>query len=908
MNRFSRFLALGVALLAGGATLWVGGATARANTLPASSTLQFQTSSPTRIPGIGDWYTTQTSASTDRVHRILVEVSQALLDANGGTVNVQVFDADCYGNLDEVTGAGDPARFELRASNGTTVLQSQIVPSGTSDGVTLSFPISAPGSYQLVIVNGGSAVGSAGVPSGATATDTTYNDDDNTYSVSIPGNSTLIGQFQGTFSPTTAVSALNFYFLVGPGQANLRLRNFDLDSNGSAPSVTYTRPSGATIAGTASGNGVWNNSGSLNAGEDTVSVAQSAPYADAGQWGLTVNTIGSGNQFALEANSGTQRLVLLDQPPGTADAGNFAITPDSTLRGSIGTPSDHPFSVTNYFFTNDIINLSLSGTAVGYTTQLFDASTNTALTDSDNDGKVDTGLMTPGQTKNFYLRVIPQTGVAGNDTTRINATSFMDTRVAPAVVTTQFVSKTTQLSSATNVSGTVYADNNHNGTLDSSEGGLALSGYYVKLVPAAGGSALFAVAVNASSGTYQFLGIVPGSYTLVLDDNATLTDTTPAPPPSTSGTEAGNATRAAVVPLAGLINQNFGRYAGISVAGRVFADAGTSSGTPNDGTLNGGESGIAGVTVRLQNSGGTTTYDTATTDASGAYLLYAPATGTALRVIETNAPSYRTTGGSPGTTGGAYASATDATTFTPVAGAAYTGVNFGDVPPSLFTNDNVRTAASGETVLVPHVFTAGTAGSLAFTLSATANPTSGWSNVLYLDANADGVLQSNETPITAPLNVTAGQQIAVLVKTFTPLGAPQNSRQALQIAAALTYANAGSLVETLTRSDVVTIAAGSGLSLVKSVDKATAKAGDDITYTITYRNEGNDTLSSLVINDFTPAFTVFRSGATSALPTGLSAVATAFPNLNAAGPLKWTFTGALSPGRSGSVSFVVRLQ
>ncbi|RYG70520.1 DUF11 domain-containing protein [bacterium] len=898
MKKFWRF-GLAASLLA------TAGSSARASTLPSQANLQFQTSSRERDPGIGDWYTTRTSASTDRVHRILVEVTQALLDANAGTINVQVFDADNVGALDEVTGTSDPARFEIRASNGTTVLQSQTVPSTASDGTTLTFPISSPGTYQLVVVNGAFPI------NGTTTAD--VNNDDNTYSVSIPGNSTLIGQFQGTFSPTAAVAALNFYFLVGPGQANLRLRNFDLDSNGS-PSVSYTRPGypvgspGTNIAGTASVNASWNNGGNLNTGEDTVSVSNANPYPDAGQWGLTVSNIGSGNQFILEANSGGNRLVLLDQPPGNADAGNFTITPSGTLPATIGTPVDHPFTVTNNFFTNDIINFTLAGTGANYTAVLYDAATNTPLVDGDSDGRVDTGILVPYQTKSYYLRVTPNAGAAATDTTRINATSLMDTRVTPAVVTTEFVDKTTTITNVTNVSGTLYSDANSNSTLDASETGFPTTGFFVKLVPAAGGNAILATAVNPTSGAYQFTNIAAGSYNLVLDNNNTLTDTTPTVPANSVGTEYPNGIRPVTVPAAGALNQNFGRFTGAVLSGRVFRDTGTGGGTANDGVLNGGEVGIPGVAVRLQNAAGSITYDTAITDANGDYTLYTPATGGSLRVIETNLSSYVSTGGTVGNTGGTYVLTTDATTFTATGGTSYANVNFGDVPPSIFTNDNVRLAGPGETVVMPHVFTPGTGGTVTFSLAATANPTSGWSNLIYQDTNGDGILQPGEPQITGPIAATAGVPIPILVKVFTPLGAPTNSQETLQVSAALTYANRPAITETLGRTDLVTLSSSSGLLLTKTVDRSTARAGDDIVYTITFTNSGNAALGNIVVNDFTPAFTVFRSGGTGALPQNLTGVTTVFPAVNATGALRWTFAGTLAPGRSGTVTFTVRLQ
>ena len=69
-------------------------------------------------------------------------------------------------------------------------------------------------------------------------------------------------------------------------------------------------------------------------------------------------------------------------------------------------------------------------------------------------------------------------------------------------------------------------------------------------------------------------------------------------------------------------NINFGLWHGGKLSGTVFKDAGTGGGTANNGVRDGGETGLPGVTVRLTNSTGTTTHDTAVTDGAGSYTLW----------------------------------------------------------------------------------------------------------------------------------------------------------------------------------------------------------------------------------------------------------------------------------------------
>jgi uncharacterized repeat protein (TIGR01451 family) len=873
-------------------------------TLPSQPNLAFQTSGRERVPGIGDWYTTATSGSTDRLHRFIVEVSQQLLDANGGSVTITVNDAESNGaGGDEVFNTPDPTRFELRAPNGTTVLQSTTVPSGSLNGTVVTFTVNTPGSYQVTSVTGAFPIsGDATVG---------LNDDDNSYTISIPGTSTLLGQYQSTTVHFAATAqSFTFYFLVGPGDPNLALRNFDMDSSGT---LSYVRPSGATIAGTVSGNGVWNGaSPTLNTGQDNVTVnTTTGTRPDVGVWQIQVNNISSNNQWILEANAGANRITLLDQPP-TADAGNFRITPDSTLSTTIGTPVDHPFSVTNFFFTNDIINLTTANTAANYTVQLLDSG-GTPLTDSDGNGQVDTGVLTPNQTRNFILRVTPTAGAGATDTTRVNAVSLMDTRVVPGTTTTLFVNKTTNLSSSATVSGTVYADADHNGNLGNAETGTGVAGLFVKLVPNGAGAATVAAAVDAATGAYQFTNVAAGSYTLVLDNNNTLSDITPSIPAGYIGTEAGSGSREIVVPAnTNVPNQNFGLFNGSRLTGRVFADTGTGGGTANNGVLDGGESGIGGAQVQLTNAAGNTVFDTATTDPTGNYTLWIPASvgASGLRVVETNPANYLSTGGTVGNTGGTYTRTTDATAFTNSVGATYTNVNFGDVPINILTNDGTQIGVPGDIVSYPHVFTAGSAGSVTFSTTNIAAPANTlWRNVLYLDSNGNGIADTGEPIITGPIAVTAGQQINLVVKEFVPANAPRDARDVITLTAQFTYTNANpALSSTLTRTDTTTVSSETGLVLTKTVDKVTAKSNDLITYTITYRNAGGEGISNLIINDTTPAFTRFVSQTNGALPASLTGVTATTPAVNASGALKWTFTGTLAPSASGTVTFVVRLQ
>jgi uncharacterized repeat protein (TIGR01451 family) len=99
------------------------------------------------------------------------------------------------------------------------------------------------------------------------------------------------------------------------------------------------------------------------------------------------------------------------------------------------------------------------------------------------------------------------------------------------------------------------------------------------------------------------------------------------------------------------------------------------------------------------------------------------------------------------------------------------------------------------------------------------------------------------------------------------------------------------------------------LQITKAVDVATARPGDLIQYTITYRNLGLAPLSAIVIQDATQSFTVFQSASCGTLGAGLTGCSVSTqPAVNGTGTVLWTLVGGLAPGASGTVTFQVRVQ
>ncbi|MEC5384916.1 hypothetical protein VVD49_04235 [Uliginosibacterium sp. H3] len=463
------------------------------------------------------------------------------------------------------------------------------------------------------------------------------------------------------------------------------------------------------------------------------------------------------------------------------------------------------------------------------------------------------------------------------------------------------------------LSGYAYSDLNHNGGKDGVEAGCGTA-IWAKLVPASApsGPATDVVSVNTSTGDYSFSNVMTGTYTVLIDNNATLSDVTAGKPTGWLNTETPTGARSVTMATADVSNQNFGLFNGSQISGTVFKDNGISSGTANNVVKDGGEQGLVGVAIKLTDNAGTTTYDVATTSTAGAYTLWVPpaAGATALKITETNPPVYISTGGNAGNTGGTYARATDTVSFTHVSGSTYTGVNFADVPDNAFSGDNSQTVLPGAVAFHPHVFIAGSAGQLTLALSGTANPVLVWTSLLYRDTNCNGVLDTGEVPVTGAITVAADDKLCFIVRTQAPATAPYNAQYSQTLSGSFTYANSV-LTWAGARGDVTLTgsATDSGLVLTKSVDKATALPGETLTYTIRYENRSSGVLSSLKINDMTPSYTVYASAGCGSLPVGISAcVVTTHPAVGLTGALLWTLTGNLTPGAFGLVSFSVVVQ
>ncbi len=461
------------------------------------------------------------------------------------------------------------------------------------------------------------------------------------------------------------------------------------------------------------------------------------------------------------------------------------------------------------------------------------------------------------------------------------------------------------------IAGYVYNDSNHNGSRESFEVGLNVTGLYVKLVPVSQSSATQAAPVDPSTGRYRFDAVPNGTYMLVLTSTSSLTDITPATLTGWLSIEAPNRTRGPIVMAnTALDNQNFGLWRGGKLTGRVFEDNGQYSGIPHDGLVNGGEVGLSGVQLRLTALDGSL-LDSALSDAQGWFTVWIPYSAGSGQLLLTaqNRFNYVSVSGRPGDTGGVYNRDTDVLRFTNVPGAIYSGVLFGDVASSRLFADNQQTITAGGVAFYPHVFANGTAGDVTFGVTVTASPPGVlWTHQLYHDINGNGVIDPGEPLVTAPMTVTAGDTVVHLIlRVQSPSNAPAGAQLQAVLRADFTYAG-GIRTEQFANTDLTIIAADSGLRLSKAVDKPAAQPGDILTYTVSYTNISGQPLSDVRVTDTTPAYTVFLSAHYGPLPAGLTGCTIAAPAEGQPGAIQWLFSGVLEPGASGIVTYRVTVR
>ncbi|MFS2037131.1 hypothetical protein ACEN8I_24110, partial [Polaromonas sp. CT11-55] len=348
-------------------------------------------------------------------------------------------------------------------------------------------------------------------------------------------------------------------------------------------------------------------------GENTDQAAEKIVYTSTANWSLIENVIGytsyTGAPVVLSGVGST--VVNLTAP--TANSTSF--------NGSVVLGTQNPTQVSAALTGSQAalfgialppvtFNLSITGrqyaadqftAAVGYTTP---AAAVTSVTSTGTNTTATTGAASIIGTNNITLSAAmaagsasvlsAYTGSMACTNSGPGASTYGGTNtVLPSGAGTSFT-LTPQLGdritctltltpTPKTVAGTVYADPNHNSNLDAGEAGIGGStALWVKLAPFSGGTctgpATAAASVNLTTGAYSLANVVQGSYCLILDGNATLSDITASYPTGYVGSQNPSGVIQLVVGGAPPSPQNFGLYSGSTLSGNVFADNGAGGG------------------------------------------------------------------------------------------------------------------------------------------------------------------------------------------------------------------------------------------------------------------------------------------------------------------------------------------
>lgn len=206
-----------------------------------------------------------------------------------------------------------------------------------------------------------------------------------------------------------------------------------------------------------------------------------------------------------------------------------------------------------------------------------------------------------------------------------------------------------------------------------------------------------------------------------------------------------------------------------------------------------------------------------------------------------------------------------------------------------------------------------------------ANNQTGWTSLLYVDTNNNGVLDAADALITTTLNaargagLAAGTSVTVFHKVIAPSGAVPGSVNATVITVTTTNGAAvGHYTTTVpvptVATDSTTVIAGN-LTLEKTQalqvsctgavggytnGNLSAKPGDCVHYVVTVTNVGSASATNVGVSDATPTYTKLNSG----IATTLGTIAAGSPAIGGTGSFS-ADVGILAAADSATLSFSV---
>ena len=532
-------------------------------------------------------------------------VTVQLLNASGAVIATTTTAGDGLYSFTGVT----PGAYTVRETD----------PTGYVSTTPNTVPVSVP--------NGGSASANFGDQQTGTISGTTFTDTngDGTQQAGESGLSGVTVQLlnaSGTVIATTTTAGDGSYSFTGvtPGAYTVR----ETDPAGYVSTTPNTVPVSVPNGGSAS----------ANFGDQQQGTIAGAVYTDLN---------GDGAQQAGESGLGGVTVQLLNASgtvvatTTTAGDGSYSFT--GVTPGAYSVRETDPTGYVSTTLNTVPVSVPNGGSAsANFGDQQTGVVSGVAYTDTNGDGTQQAGESGLG---GVTVQLLNATGTVIATTTTAGDGSYSFTGVTPGAYSVRETDPTGYVSTTPNtvpvsvpnggsanasfgdqqqgtIAGAVYTDLNGDGAQQAGESGL--SGVTVQLLNASG--TVSATTTTAGDGSYSFVGVTPGAYSVRETDPTGYVSTTPNTVPVS-------------VPNGGSANASFGDQQTGTINGTTFTD------TNGDGTQQVGENGLGGVTIDLLSSSGTV-IATTTTAGDGAYSFTGVTPG-AYSVRETDPTGYAST-------------------------------------------------------------------------------------------------------------------------------------------------------------------------------------------------------------------------------------------------------------------------
>ena len=203
---------------------------------------------------------------------------------------------------------------------------------------------------------------------------------------------------------------------------------------------------------------------------------------------------------------------------------------------------------------------------------------------------------------------------------------------------------------------------------------------------------------------------------------------------------------------------------------------------------------------------------------------------------------------------------------------------------------------------------------ITFTSPITSDTESGWSSVFYQDTNSNGILDAADQAISTSTTFTlpVGQSVTLFVKVNAPSGATVGTIDTTTPRAGYNSTFASALDQTTVIAGQLRLLKEQALDATCSGTPGTygqsnitsgAVPGACVSYRITATDTGTANVTSVVVSDATPAFTVYFNN-----PAASTTVGTITAPANGTAGTVTATVGTLTPSQSAVIIFEVKIQ